>query len=203
MLDTFRKRVNDSPRAPIAGSGTPRLPLQPAHIRMPDATGRAPDQADRAIPPSAAPESAKPLSTDAEPTVVLQPAARGARESARLIVGPDIKLNGAEITDCDTLIVEGQVDACMDSRVIEVAEQGIFRGKVQVEVAEIRGRFEGELTAMKQLMIRAGGTVAGKIRYGKLQVDEGGEISGDIGSAASIRGDTRMPSPAPAKSPTV
>jgi len=201
MLDTFRKRVNDNQRPPAAGAGTARPLLHQPQLRVPDPMREA-SQPDRVAAPAAVPEPAQAAQPAAEALPAQPSAARSARESARLIVGPDIKLNGAEITDCDTLIVEGQVDASMDSRVIEVAEQGVFRGKVQVEIAEIRGRFEGELTAMKQLMIRAGGTVVGKIRYGKLQVDEGGEISGDIGSAASFRGDTRTPSPAPAKLPT-
>jgi len=77
-------------------------------------------------------------------------------------------------------MVEGEVDASMDTRVVEIAEQGIFRGKVQVDIAEIRGRFEGELTVHKRLVIRDTGRVAGKIRYGKVSIDEGGELCGDI-----------------------
>lgn len=64
---------------------------------------------------------------------------------ARLIVGPDVKLKGAEILDCDTLVVEGRVEATMDSRVIRIAEKGSFAGKVSIDIAEIHGRFEGEL----------------------------------------------------------
>jgi cytoskeletal protein CcmA (bactofilin family) len=99
---------------------------------------------------------------------------------SKLIVGPDIKLKGAEITDCDTLVVEGRVEASMDSRVIQIAEHGVFVGKAGIDVGEIRGRFEGELTARKQLVIRATGRVSGKVRYGKVAIEEGGEISGDI-----------------------
>jgi cytoskeletal protein CcmA (bactofilin family) len=112
---------------------------------------------------------------------------------ARLTVGPDIKLKGAEITDCDTLIVEGQVDASMDSRVVEIAESGIFRGKVQVDVADIRGRFDGELTALKQLVIRETGKVSGTIRYGKIRIDEGGTVSGDVASTQDAAAEAAVP----------
>src|SRR6266704_2263310 len=78
------------------------------------------------------------------------------------------------------LVVEGRVEASMDSRVIQIAEHGVFVGKVGIDVAEVRGRFEGELTARKQLVIRATGKVSGKVRYGKIAIEEGGEISGDI-----------------------
>ena len=47
---------------------------------------------------------------------------------SKLTVGPNIKLKGVEITDCDTLVVEGTVEATMDSRVIQISEQGAFRG---------------------------------------------------------------------------
>jgi cytoskeletal protein CcmA (bactofilin family) len=113
--------------------------------------------------------------------------AAAAREGkgSKLIVGPDIKLKGAEITDCDTLVVEGRVEAAMDSRVIQIAQQGVFSGTVGIDVAEIHGRFEGELTARKTLVIHATGKVSGKIRYGKLHIEEGGEVSGDVGSLSS------------------
>ena len=99
---------------------------------------------------------------------------------ARLIVGPDVKLKGAEILDCDTLVVEGRVEATMDSRVIRIAEKGSFAGKVSIDIAEIHGTFEGELTARSQLIIHSTGRVNGTIRYGKLVIDEGGELCGDI-----------------------
>ena len=106
---------------------------------------------------------------------------------SRLIVGPDVKLKGAEILDCDTLVVEGRVEATMDSRVIRIAENGSFAGTVGIDVAEVRGRFEGELTARSQLIIHSTGRVSGKIRYGKILIEEGGEISGDVQSLANAK----------------
>ena len=104
----------------------------------------------------------------------------GGKRDSRLIVGPDVKLKGAEILDCDTLVVEGRVDATMDSRVLRIADGGAFEGKVGVDVAEIHGRFDGELTVREQLVIHAGGRVSGKIRYGSIFIEEGGQICGDI-----------------------
>src|SRR5690606_13769677 len=95
-------------------------------------------------------------------------------------VGPNIKLRGVEIDDCDTLVVEGRVEATMVSRAIQIADNGAFSGKVDVEIAEIRGSFQGEMTARKKLGVHASGRVSGKIRYGKMLVQEGGEMSGDI-----------------------
>lgn len=104
---------------------------------------------------------------------------------SQLIVGPDVKLKGAEILDCDTLVVEGRVEATMDSRVIRIAEKGSFAGKVGIDVAEVHGHFEGELTARKQLVIHATGKVSGVIRYGKILIEEGGIVCGDVQSLDS------------------
>jgi cytoskeletal protein CcmA (bactofilin family) len=106
---------------------------------------------------------------------------------SRLVVGPNVKLKGAEIDDCDILVVEGRVEATMDSRVLRVAENGAFSGKVGIDIAEVHGRFDGDLTARSQLIIHSTGRVSGTIRYGKILVEEGGEISGDIRALSSDR----------------
>jgi cytoskeletal protein CcmA (bactofilin family) len=108
-------------------------------------------------------------------------------KGGRLIVGPDIKLKGAEITDCDTLLVEGRVEASMDARVMQVAESGSFLGTVGVDVVEIHGRFEGEMTARKQLVIRPTGKVSGKVRYGRIVIEEGGELHGDVAPISAAK----------------
>ena len=127
-----------------------------------------------APPPESAPVATPVVASNSEPVI-----------GARLIVGPDVKLKGAEILDCDTLVVEGRVEATMDSRVIRIAEHGSFSGKVSIDIAEIHGNFEGDLTARTQLIIHATGRVSGKIRYGKLVIDEGGELCGDINALSA------------------
>jgi cytoskeletal protein CcmA (bactofilin family) len=102
------------------------------------------------------------------------------RKEAKLVVGPDIKMKGVEISDCDTLVVEGRVEATLDSRVLEISQHGVFQGTIAVDNAEIHGRFEGELTVRKQLVIQGTGKVSGKIKYAKIKVEEGAELSGEI-----------------------
>ena len=105
---------------------------------------------------------------------------------SKLTVGPNIKLKGVEITDCDTLVVEGLVEATMDSRVIQIAEQGSFKGSVAIDIAEIRGLFDGNLTAREKLVIHATGKVTGTIRYGKIVIEEGGQLSGEVSVGTSV-----------------
>jgi cytoskeletal protein CcmA (bactofilin family) len=117
------------------------------------------------------------------------------RKESKLVVGHDIKIKGVEISDCDTLVVEGRVEATLDSRVLEIAEHGVFQGTIAVDQAEIRGRFEGEITVRKQLIVHATGKVSGKVRYAKIKMEEGAEIAGDLAvldkSATSISANTK------------
>ena len=122
--------------------------------------------------------SAQPFSAPAATPVPATPAAP--ESGAKLTVGPNIKLKGVEITDCDTLVVEGTVEATMNSRVIQIAEQGAFKGSAEIDIAEVRGTFDGNLTVRQKLVIFSTGKVTGKIRYGKIVIEEGGQLSGEI-----------------------
>ena len=127
---------------------------------------------------------------------VAAPAAPVAPESggSKLTVGPNIKLKGVEITDCDTLVVEGLVEATMDSRVMQISERGAFKGSAEIDIAEIHGQFDGNLTVRQKLVIFATGKVTGKIRYGKLVIEEGGQLAGEI--LCALAGGTAQAAPA-------
>ena len=128
---------------------------------------------------SAAATSAAAASAPASPALA-KPSPASDSTGSKLTVGPNIKLKGVEITDCDTLVVEGTVEATMDSRVIQISENGAFKGSAEIDIAEIHGEFNGTLTVRQKLVIYSSGKVNGKIRYGKLVVEEGGQLAGEI-----------------------
>ncbi|WP_310567620.1 polymer-forming cytoskeletal protein [Hydrogenophaga sp.] len=161
----FGKRENEINKPLNSGLGAPRYGAAPT---TPSAT-TTPTQATTPATPAAAASGAPAVSGTAVP-----------EGGSKLTVGPNIKLKGVEITDCDTLFVEGLVEATMDSRVIQIAEQGAFKGTAEIDIAEIHGSFDGNLTVRQKLVIYATGQVTGKIRYGKVVIEEGGQLSGDI-----------------------
>ena len=123
----------------------------------------------------------------------------GASEGKKLIVGRDIRLAG-EITTCDTLVVEGQVECNLtDSKLLEIADSGVFKGKASVEVAEISGLFEGELTVSQELRLRSGGQIKGKLRYREMEIERGGKLSGDIAEMDSASASPVGARPQPAE----
>lgn len=157
--------------------------------REPDAPGGI-----RPAHAAPAPGPAVPVALQSNSPASVTAGHREGASSARLIVGPNIKLKGLEITDCDTLLVEGSVEATMKSRVIEIAEIGAFKGEAEIEVAEIRGRFDGNLTVRDKLVIHATGRVTGKVRYGKLVIEEGGQLCGEVqvAAAAGVAGNAQQ-----------
>ena len=101
-------------------------------------------------------------------------------DGKKLIVGRDIELNG-QISSCEKLVVEGKVEANIsECREIEIAESGTFLGEAEIEVAEICGAFEGTITARDLLIVRSTGHITGTIRFGRLEVERGGRIEGDV-----------------------
>ncbi|HEV2977038.1 MAG TPA: polymer-forming cytoskeletal protein [Casimicrobiaceae bacterium] len=104
----------------------------------------------------------------------------GDAPGSKLFIGVNIKLKGVEISDCDVLVIEGQVDATVHSKLMQIASPGTLHGTALIDVAEIYGEFAGELTARTRLVVHGTGRVSGTIRYGKLIVAEGGELSGDV-----------------------
>ena len=108
-----------------------------------------------------------------------------------LTVGKNISLNG-EITSCDKLIVEGSVKVNLtNAEIIEISSGGIFKGSAQVGTAQINGCFEGKLEVKGVLRIQKEGRVSGSVRYGKIVIESGGEISGDMASFDSPNGSTK------------
>lgn len=145
---------------------------------------------EEAYPRTGLNPNAAAVAAPAQPAAPVQaaPAATVTKEGeSKLTVGPNIKLKGVEITDCDTLVVEGSVEATMDSRVIQISERGAFKGSAEIDVAEIRGLFDGNLTVREKLVIYSTGRVTGKVRYGKVVIEEGGQLSGEIEAGTGPR----------------
>ena len=116
------------------------------------------------------------------PTVPPRPSgpATSRGEKRTLVVGRGISLNGV-VQDAERLVVEGTVEATMiHATELSIAHGGVFRGEVEVEDAEVAGTIDGTLTAKATLIVRSTGRVLGTARYRRLQVEDGGQISGKM-----------------------
>jgi cytoskeletal protein CcmA (bactofilin family) len=181
--------LNFGRRDPVDPKGVPKPALKPAFYEPPGAAAKtAAGNAPRpAMPLSPPPQSAAmPPTPSPSPTEASAPAAATASASiaeppgSKLSVGVNIKLKGVDISDCDVLVIEGSVEATVHSKAMQIAKPGTLKGTALIDVAEIHGEFSGELTARMRLVVHSTGRVSGTIRYGKLIVAEGGELTGDV-----------------------
>lgn len=177
----FNKRKTDEPKpkdkegfmpttpedSSIAGNLTPPSFKETSMARSPFA------------PP---PISSAPIVTSSSPSSrPLMPGAREAVERRTLVVGRGISVHGT-VQDAERLVVEGTVEASMVNGLAElaIAPGGVFKGEVEVDDAEVAGEIDGTLTARGTLIVRNTGRVLGTARCRRLQVEDGGQITGRI-----------------------
>lgn len=174
----FGKKKDQDMTPPATSDASPAADQAKSYLRPDAASGGAP-----ASRPTAQPEIARrPPDLSAFTQRREQPAAprQGEADHKKLIVGREIILNG-EIRTCDSLVVEGRVEAVLNEcRSIDIAASGQFKGSADIESADISGRFDGDLTVHGRLTVRATGKVFGKVKYGQLEVERGGIISGTV-----------------------
>jgi cytoskeletal protein CcmA (bactofilin family) len=180
------------------GLGVPPFrPASPAPIAALNAK-----EAPMARPPFAAPTANPPMPTSPTPprpavTQIARPQGRDmAAERRTLVVGRGISLQGM-VQDAERLVVEGQVEASMiHAHELSVSPGGIFKGEIEVEDAEVAGTIDGTVTARGNLIVRNTGVVLGTARCRRLQVEDGGQITGRIEMLTEAK---PVPRPVPAE----
>jgi cytoskeletal protein CcmA (bactofilin family) len=161
------------------------------------AMSKSPFSAVNPVPP--------PPSTPARPlggTPGINPARPPVKDPAErrtLVVGRGISVQGT-VQDAERLVVEGTVEASMiRATELSIAPGGVFKGEVEVDEAEIAGTIDGTLVAKAALVVRASGRVLGTARCRRLQVEDGGQITGRIEMITEPASAAPAPSESPAK----
>ena len=154
-----------------SGLGVP--PFRPAPLKDAHIMSRPPFSSAPPTPATPAP------SAPARPSVTMgRPVARDPSDRRTLVVGRGISVQGV-VQDAERLVVEGTVEATMiHATELSIAPGGVFKGEVEVEDAEIAGTIDGTLTARGSLIVRSTGRVLGTARCRRLQVEDGGQITG-------------------------
>ncbi|GBQ20567.1 hypothetical protein AA12717_0617 [Gluconacetobacter sacchari DSM 12717] len=123
---------------------------------------------------------------------------RDTSDRRTLVVGRGISVQGS-IQDAERLVVEGTVESTMiNAQELQVTHGGMFRGEIEVEDADLAGTIDGTLTVRGSLTIRSTGRLLGKAKCRRLQVEDGGQVSGHL---EMITGADPAPAPAPVEPP--
>ena len=107
------------------------------------------------------------------------PAPRWDSAGTTLTIPRGIRYSG-RIGPCERLTVEGTVETELGGcRVLEVAWGGVFRGRADVETADVSGTLEGPLRVRGTLTVGASARiVSDSLSYGELEIERGGVLAG-------------------------
>jgi cytoskeletal protein CcmA (bactofilin family) len=199
----------DQKPATVPAARDPELGVPPFRPAARDQTAMNLPPKPSSATPTAPTPTAPPAGIPPRPSAIVPgPAGQGgpgprasAPERRTLVVGKGISLQGT-VSDAERLVVEGTVESQMiQAHELHISHAGVFKGEVQVEDAEVAGVFDGTITARGALVVRASGKVLGVARCRRLQVEEGGQISGRIemlGEGAQLASPPRPAVPAEA-----
>jgi cytoskeletal protein CcmA (bactofilin family) len=115
-------------------------------------------------------------------------------ENGVLVVTEDTVIRGVrELRNCRQLEVFGYMEGDVAAKAVRVHKNGRLFGKVKSDTAEIHGTVQGEVVVKHLIDIRRSGNVSGNIQYGKLALEEGGNLSAEMRNVPpSIGGDLQL-----------
>jgi len=94
-----------------------------------------------------------------------------------LSVGEGVELS-CTIERCNRIYVAGtaRLQTLCTSFVVDA--KGKVEGTIDCETAEIRGNFRGEIRTRGRLIVHETGLVEGDVRYGRIEIADGGRVTG-------------------------
>jgi len=95
------------------------------------------------------------------------------------IIDAGLKIKGV-LSYKGKLIVNGMIEGTITGENLVIAEGGVVIANVNVHSVSVGGKFEGELTALNEVVILSTGICSGKFLCKSLVVQEGGLIDGDV-----------------------
>lgn len=95
------------------------------------------------------------------------------------VIAADTALKG-EIRSGRQIEVYGYVEGRINADRLVIHPGGRVFGTVRVGSAEVHGALQGDIAVKQLIAIGASGSVNGNVRYGKIAMAQGAELSGDM-----------------------
>jgi cytoskeletal protein CcmA (bactofilin family) len=111
--------------------------------------------------------------------------------SGDLTLGLGVTLTGT-VTVPGRAVIHGTLEGALTAQDVVVGPEGRVSGTLEADTVELQGEGPATLTARTALVVRATGRVTGTVRYGRLEVEPGGLLQGDLAPltrAPAVTGD--------------
>ena len=111
-----------------------------------------------------------------------------------LIITEDTVIRGVrEMRNCRRLEVHGYVEGDVAARDVLVHKTGRLFGTVTTDTAEIHGTVQGDVAVKNLIDIRSSGNVSGNVKYGRLALEMGGNLTAEMRNVPpSVGGDLNL-----------
>lgn len=142
-------------------------------------TGKVPDisGSSKAAGPSEG-YAARPAPESAGKYERPRPSFQGKHEG-HVLIGEGVKIVG-DICDCQQIEIYGTVEGDLEVEELIVHENGLHKGNVKTDRAQVYGSIDGEVVVKHLLDVKAKGSVAGKTQYGDIAIEVGGRVVGTL-----------------------
>lgn len=109
--------------------------------------------------------------------------------SGVLIIASDTVLTG-EVRGARRVEVYGSIEGGISAGDVTVRPGGSVRGGVNAETSTVEGALTGDVRIKQLISIKSSGSVTGKVKYGRLAMEEGAELAASVRNVPpSIAGD--------------
>lgn len=102
-------------------------------------------------------------------------------DAGALIIGEGVRLNG-KIDAPGTVLVNGAIEGDVAAQDIRIGVSGRVNGSLTAQNIDLAGQAGQTIAAVKHLVIRAGATVTGNIKYQSIEIENGARIEGTLES---------------------
>ena len=96
-----------------------------------------------------------------------------------LIIGADAVLTG-DVKGAKAVEIYGVVDGGVSAGDVTVRQGGKLNGWVKSETSTVEGVLKGDVRVQQLITIRSTGSVEGNVKYGRLAMDEGAELTASV-----------------------
>ncbi len=122
----------------------------------------------------------------------LQPRETGVKSEGKdfSIIDSNLSVTG-NLYGRGTLMVKGDIQGTVEGETIVIAKEGTVKAVMKATSVTVGGKFEGELSADKELIVLSTGNCSGKVACGDIVVEIGGILNAEISCNATGSSDKK------------
>lgn len=109
-----------------------------------------------------------------------------------LVIDAHTSIKG-QVRGCHRIEISGAFEGDLEAHTLIVQAGGQCQGSIAAETAEVHGSLEGEIRVKHLIRIRSTGSVTGRVQYGRLALEPGGELLAEVRNVPpTVAGDFQL-----------